>query len=81
MILLHELTEEQLCLMIESAVTKAMNDMFDETWTRQDVADHFKVSLTTVNKWIRTGEIVRTNPGSGHPKFSKREVTMKHRKL
>ena len=67
---LYELTPEELLSMIRTVVKEEMQVKFDRPITRKEVAAHFGVSLMTVDKWIRKGEIRRINPEGGHPRFS-----------
>lgn len=38
-------------------------------WTKQQYADHFKVSPTTVDKWIAEGKVVPLRTPGGSPRF------------
>jgi len=72
--ILTEITPEELVQKIRTVVREEMQARFDRPITRREVADLMGVSLTTVNKWIRKGDIIRINPGSGHPRFSMNEI-------
>ena len=64
-----ELSKADLEHLIENAVEKALANLQakkpeDRIVTRKDIAELFKVSLTTVNSWSRTGKLKRRYMGS-----------------
>lgn len=60
--------------MVKEAVTSAMAKQFDRPMSSRDVANHFGVTIQTVNRWAKQGRIVRINK-AGRPMYSFNQIT------
>jgi DNA-binding transcriptional regulator YiaG len=74
MILLHELTVEELQHIIRTTMREEMAVRFDKPLTTREVADVFGVSVQTIWKWDKLGKIKRINPDGRNARYSLNDI-------
>lgn len=56
------------------AVAEAMGKLLDRPMSSREVANHFGVTVQTVNRWAKQGRIKRINK-AGRPVYSFNQIT------
>lgn len=74
MILLHEMTVDDLRHIIRTTIREEMAVKFDKPITTREVADLFGVSVQTVWKWDKLGKIKRINPDGRNARYSQSQI-------
>jgi len=72
-----QLSPEELAALINGAVKQAFAEHSDSALSRTELAEHFGVTLRTVDNWIRSYGLQPVTPPGKHKKYSLKEVKQK----
>ncbi len=72
--ILHDITPEELYSTIRKIVQEEMTKRFDKPITKADVCDILGVSMATVDRMLKRGDLKSITPKGQHPKFLQSEI-------